>query len=203
MNNERKAYDFRLQNNKIRYLDNFYVSFLRLPENTSNILGASLQRMTRPRIEFEPIRTRVRGHTYLDKGDIKFGEVTMIFLDDEESVTSTLLNLQAMRQLNRHTDIFGDQRHPDWRDYMFDCKCELFNSFEKVTETYILRGCLILGIEYTENTYTDDQSNSEITVTLGMNDIEIILPEKYEELMQWSDETVKRMESQGKIKFTP
>lgn len=137
----------------------------------------------------------MRGHTYVDKGPIQFGEVQMVFHDDEESVVSTMLNLQIMRQLNRHADIFGEENNPKWRDYMFDCKCELYNSREIVTETYILKGCIITDVEYTESDFSNDTTKSEISVTIMMNDIEYLFPEKYESLMNWTQATKQRQEA--------
>lgn len=187
-----QSLNFRQFNNYTRLLDNFYAKFFKLPENMSNLLGANLRRMSRPSIEFESTPLRHKGNQYQDKANARFSDVTFVFDDDEESITSTLINIQVLRQLNKHTDVFGMYGDYVNRDYRFDVQCELLNSQEQITEAYILKDCFIKSVDYTEVNYSDD-TRASITVIVGFDNIHFDFKEEYTPMLDLTPRAERSM----------
>jgi hypothetical protein len=164
---------FSAATEKGRVSDNFYVSFLKLPENTSNILAKQLKSLSRPDVSFEPDSIQHRGYSYSEKGYVRFSPITLEFFDDENAVISTLLYVQIYRQLNKYSDLMGnvpEYMNPADRDYRFDIKVQLFNSKSEITEEYILTRCFITRISHQPYEVTQEDS-AIITVELQFDNI--------------------------------
>ena len=63
----------------------------------------------------------------------------IVFKDDEESVTSMFLYAQIFRQLNKHSDVFGQNDAGKERTFTFGIKVQFFNSLQEPVEEYILK----------------------------------------------------------------
>lgn len=159
---------------KTRISDNFYTKFMKLSENTSNVLGRQVKSISRPDVSFEVNDTKMRGYAYSDKGFVRFTPVTIEFFDDENSVVSSLLYAQVFRQLNKHTDLMNvlpENIIPRDRDYKFDIDVQLFNSLDSETERYILKNCFISRISHLQPEMTTDEQTI-ITVEVSFQNIE-------------------------------
>lgn len=159
-------------NNKNRLIDNFYAEFFRMPAPTGNMLGRQLRSLTRPTISFTVDTQRQKGFTYKNKGDVNISGVTLVFHDDEESITSTLLYIQMMKQLNKYDGVFGDDIK--LRDYKFDVRVRMYNANKDVTETFTMKNCFITEVNYPENAYEND-TESYITVSIEFDNLDIEL----------------------------
>lgn len=169
------------RNNKDRKADQFYVSFLKLPENVSNLLGAQTKRIGRPNLTFETSNINRRHNNYTDMHQIRFDPVNLTLFDDENGLVSQYIYIQLFRQLNRGEDVFN--RWPDLeRDYRFDVKMELFNSSDQVVEGYVLRNCFFSSVEHTELETTTDTTDSEINLTLTYDNIDFFIVDEYVQL---------------------
>lgn len=166
-------------NNRSKQSDSYYVSFFRLPENISNVLGKHLKTITRPNISFEVATTTKRGHQYKDKQQVRFSDISLVFDDDENSIVNMVLYAQMLRQLNKHSDIFGvDNPNPKDRNYKFDIKIELYNSDKKPTEGYVFKDCFISEINPPEGSIIEDRGN-QIQVTLVCDNIQILVIDQF------------------------
>lgn len=174
MANPVMTWDERLQNmnEKNRRNDAFYVTFLGIPENISNILGRQVKSLTRPTFEFMITDKRYRGEVYKDRENLNYTPMSVTFYDDENSIVSAFLNMQVFRQLNKQTDKFG--RWGVDRDYRFDIQIQLFNSSKQCTEEFIVRRCFIQSLNHSDPDISDD-SDCEITVMFEFDNIDIKL----------------------------
>lgn len=169
------------RNNKNRKADQFYVSFLKLPENVGNILGKQTKRITRPNLSFQTSEINRRHNVYQDMNQVRFDPIQLTLFDDENGLTNQFLYIQLFRQMNRGEDVFG--RWPDLdRDYHFDIKMELFNSVDKLVEGYVLRDCFISSIEHTDFDTTNGDTEAEITLSITYNNIEFFIVDEYVKL---------------------
>jgi len=175
---------FSAATEKGRISDNFYVSFLKLPENTSNILAKQLKSLSRPDVSFEPDSIQHRGYSYSEKGYVRFSPITIEFFDDENAVISTLLYVQIYRQLNKYNDLMNNVpefMNPDDRDYRFDIKVQLYNARNEVTEEYILTRCFITRISHQPYEVTQDDP-AIITVELQFDNIAYKVMDEFVEM---------------------
>lgn len=164
-------------------LDNFYVTFYSIPENITNILGRQVQSVTRPNVSFDRFTTKHRRNTYSNSGQIMFDPIAIVFKDDEESVTSMFLYAQIFRQLNKHSDIFGQNDAGKERTFTFGIKVQFFNSLQEPVEEYILKDCFIESIEHTDPLISEDTEN-EITVSIAYDNIEVKVFDRYLSMTQ-------------------
>lgn len=171
------------RNNKSRKADDFYVTFMKLPENVSNILGRQTKRISRPNLTFETSIINRRHNAYNEMNQVRFEPVTLSFFDDENGLLSQTLYIQLFRQLNRGEDITGRWDVLD-RDYKFDVKMEMFNSVGDVVEGYVLRDCFISSMDHNDAETTDEDTLSEINVTLTYNNIDFFIVDKYVKLKE-------------------
>jgi hypothetical protein len=159
------------RNNSTKKSDNFYVSFLRLPNNISNILGRQVRSITRPVLQFEESATRMGRHKHNHIHQVRFEPIRIMFDDDEGSLISQFIHAHVFRQLNIQTSL------PEkWRDLMedddrFDLKVEIFDQTNKVVDGFVLIDCSILSAEMSElNVETD--TNASIDVSIQYDSIE-------------------------------
>lgn len=160
--------------------DNFYVSFLKLPENVSNILGRQIKSIQRPEIEIQYQSNFHKGMQRFDKQNLLFAPVSMVFTDDEAGLTSMLLYSHVMRQQNKLPDLYGREEVLD-RDYRFDVKMQTFDSRDRMTEGYTLKSCFIVNLSHSEPMMASSESN-EITVMLAYDNIDFDIVDGYYDL---------------------
>lgn len=179
MNNPLSGSEMINRNNNSRKVDQFYVTFLKLPENVSNLMGRQTKRITRPNLSFQTSMIKRRHNSYEDMHQVRFEPVNLTMFDDENGLLSQYLYIQLFRQMNRGKDVFGRWPELD-RDYRFDVKMELFNSTGKQVEGYILRNCFISSIEHTD-LETTEETDAEITITLTFDNIDFFVVDDYVE----------------------
>lgn len=161
-------------------VDNYYVKFLKLPENISNMLGRQVKSITRPTISIETSNTFYRGQQYVDKAKPRFNPISVTMQDDESGLTNMILYAHIMRQENVLADLYGREDVLD-RDYRFDVKIEIFDSRDRMTESYTLKSCMITEIEHTQP-ITQGEEDNEIIIQLSYDNIELGILDQYEEL---------------------
>jgi len=164
-------------NNQNRKEDQFYTRFYRMPENIGNFLSRQVKSVTRPNVEFQVADMRHKGYNYRDKQDIMFGPIIITFNDDEEALTSMIMNMQLMRQLNKHVDVYGLWSELN-QDYKFDFKIEYFNSKKQVVEGYVYKDAFISSLEYSSPNIQSDE-DSEITITIMYDNVDILMYDTY------------------------
>lgn len=164
-------------------IDNFYVTFLSIPENITNVLGRQVQSITRPNISFDRFETKFRRNTYQNSGQVRFDPISVVFKDDEESVTSMFLYAQVFRQLNKHVDVFGQNDAGKERKFTFGMKVQFLNSLSEVVEEYIMNDCFIEEINHTDPLISEDTEN-EITVSIAYDNIDILVFDRYLSMTQ-------------------
>lgn len=177
---EQTTADVLNRSNKNRIVDNFYVSYLKLPDNISNLLGRQTLRLDRPTINFETSQIRTRGSQYTDKSQVRFSPVNITLYDDESAITSQFLYTQIFRQMNKMEDLYGkwDDLH---RDYRFDLKVEVFDSADKMMEGFVLRDCFISNINHSQLDISSD-TNAIIDIVLEYDNIDIFIVDEYHSL---------------------
>lgn len=169
------------RNNNNRRVDQFYVSFYKLPENVSNLLGRQTKSIDRPSIRFETSNLHRRHNQYTDMHQPRFSPITITMFDDENGLVNQYIYIQLFRQMNRGEDVFG--RWPDLdRDYRFDVKMEMINSVGKVVEGYILRDCFFSSVDHDRLMTTDEESETEITLEITYDNIDFFVVDDYVEL---------------------
>jgi len=168
------------RNNKNQRVDQFYVSFLKLPENVSNLLGKQTKMIDRPNLTFETSMTNHRHNQFQDMNQVRFDPVSVTLFDDENGLTRQYIYTQLFRQLNRGADVFGRWDVLD-RDYRFDVKMEMFNSVDELIEGYVLRDCFISSIDHTQMSTDDEDTETEITIILTYNNIDFFIVNEYVE----------------------
>jgi hypothetical protein len=176
-----KSYATRSTRNRLG--DTFYVQFLGLPENVSNVLGRQVRTVNRPEVRFEESEVLRRGNQYKEKGFVRFNPVSITFWDDEGAIVSSILYAQVMRQLNHHTDVMGTpaDTSPDTRDYKFDIKVDLMNPEDKVIESFILKRCFLTELNH-DSMNIDDDSEVMITATFAYDNIDYKIFDEYIEM---------------------
>ena len=163
-------------NEQNRKNDSILVTFFGLPENMGNILGRQVKSVTRPTFEVQTAEVRRRGATYKDKQNITTTPITVAFYDDENSITANVIYAQFFRQINKHTDKFGNTGID--RDYRFDMKVELYNAERNVTDAFIVKDCFIQSINHSDPDMADS-SDTEIVIMLEFDNIDIKLFDEF------------------------
>lgn len=169
-------------NNHDKKSDNFYIRYHKLPENTANFLGRQTKDLTRPDITFEFSQIHHRSDRYTQKSQLRFEPITITFADDDESLTSMILNAQLMRQINKHTDVYGLLDAGREREYKFDVQLELFNSQGQVVEGYIFKNCFFSSIQHSQASVASDENNEIITI-LQYDNIDMLFFDTYVSVM--------------------
>jgi hypothetical protein len=172
-------------------VDQFYVTFYNIPENISNILGAQVQSIGRPEIEFEYSKLRGRNYHQNIKHYVNFNPISVIFFDDENSVVSMFLYAQIMRQLGKHKDVFGnvtEDGNYNERKFTFDIGLEIKNPKGVTVEEYILRDCFIQTLEHSQPVVTSDDEENEITAMLNYSNVDIKVFDRFLDIQKQYDE---------------
>lgn len=169
-----------------RIIDNFYCKFFKLPENVANVMGRQVKTITRPEISFDLDPVSFKNFTYAHPGRLTFGSVLVEFFDDENSILSSLLYVQVMRQLNRYKDLMNvapEMIDPAERDYRFDLQVDLYNSNREVTESFILKKCYISSLSHQQPEIVDDGITT-ITAELTFHNVEYKVVDSYVSMLE-------------------
>ena len=169
------------RNNKNRKSDQFYVRYIGLPENVSNLFGRQTKSMGRPSVRFETTEVGHRSNRYTDMQQVRFDPIEVTLFEDENGLTSQALYIQAFRQVNRGEDIFGRWKQEDDGNFRFDIAVDLYNTEEEITESYVLKSCFISAIDHDDIDITDEESEAKIRVTIEVSNIEYALVSDYVE----------------------
>lgn len=162
--------------------DNFLVTYYNLPENVANLLTRQTKDFTRPDITFEFSETNHRRNVYKNQAFLRFDPINITLADDEDSITSMIINAQMFRQMNKHKDHFGVLDPTFRRNYKFDIKLELLNSKEEVTEGYLFTNCFIASFSYTQPAVASDEK-SDIILIVQYDNISVLLFDEYMEVL--------------------
>lgn len=161
-------------------VDNFYVSFLKLSDNVSNLLGRQTKSITRPTLQWETSQTFHRGKQYQNKEEPRFNPITVVLTDDESGLTSMILYAHAFRQQNILYDLYGRSDALD-RDYKFDIVVKTYDSRDRMTESFVLKNCFISSIEHSTPIQQSEEDN-EITVEISYDNIDFQAIDAYDQL---------------------
>ena len=171
---------FNAMSSRSKLSDRFYVKFLGLPENYSNVLGRQIRSFNRPNITFDETEVKKRGFQFKEKGYVRFNPISIVFWDDEGSMVSSILYAQVMRQLNKYVDCFG--REPDAsspeRDYRFDIQYDILTPDDVVVESFILRNCFLTEISHDPITI-DDDGEMTISASFAYDNISVMLFDEF------------------------
>lgn len=149
--------------------DNFSAKFYGIPENYAAVLTRQVRAIGRPTISMDSVDLSRRKGTYVDKGRLHFGDIEVTFFDDDNSITSTIMYVQMMRQQNKYSDKFGTYGFD--RDYRFDVEVNVKSITGQTVETYTLKRCFIKQIAHSGLEY-GVKSEAAITVTLAVDNVE-------------------------------
>lgn len=143
-----------------RKSDNFYLTFLGLPENIANVLSRQVLDSTRPDISFEFSQVNHRGNVYKDKSFLRFEPLNLTFADDENSIVSHILFGQIFRQLNKHPDIFGNIDNGVDREFRFGMRLDLLNSTDTIVEAYQFDKCFISSLNHSDPSIKNSEDST-------------------------------------------
>lgn len=164
------------RNNKTKRNDNFYVKWLRLPDNISNVLGRQTISVSRPSLQFESTPINRRRHQHQSMQQVRYEPVSVTLHDDEGSLTSQFIYTQVYRQLNFGPDIYGKLGLD--REYKFDFKVEIMDSRDEIIDGYVLRDCFISSVDV-DDLNVNDENNTSITVVLIYDTIDFWIVDDY------------------------
>ena len=166
------------RNNATKKIDNFYVSYLRLPDNISNLLGRQTLRISRPIIRFEESDVKKGRHQTNYLHQVRFDPVRISLADDEGSLTSQFIYVHLFKQLDlvetsgKWDHLLGEKK------YHFDIKVQIMDMTGKPVDGYVLKNCTITEVEMTElNIQTDEPASIELTVRY--DDIDFWVVDEY------------------------
>ena len=169
------------RNNNNRKSDQFYVRYLGLPENVSNLFGRQTKSMGRPSITLETTNINHRSNRYTDMQQVRFEPIEVVMFEDENGLTSQAIHIQLFRQINRGKDIFGWWDEEDDGNFRFDIGIDLYNSNEEITESYVLKNCFISNVDFDQVNITDEDTEPEIRLTVEFNNIDYTIVNEYVE----------------------
>lgn len=151
--------------------DEFYVSFLQLPENVSNILGRQVRGIDRPSINFDQAPVGHKNVKQQTVGQILFDPLQIEFIDDANSLALTALYSQIFRQA-------GSKVNPDDKvgdDARFSIRVDVYGPDQTVVEHFTLLGCLITTINSSQGIYSSAEDNIiSVSVVYDMIDFGLI-----------------------------
>lgn len=142
-------------------VDAFYTTFLRMDENTANILGRQVRRIDRPNITFDLSDINTKGLKVPVHNRISYSSATVEFADDDASLVIKALYGQAQRQANENSLLRTS----------FDITIKVYNAIRQVIEEYTYKQCVIESINHSQQVY-DNSTDNTITVTFRYVDVE-------------------------------
>lgn len=152
-------------------VDQFYVTFLELDDNHSNILGRQLKSIDRPNMTLQTSEQYNKGVPIYHHGRIEFNEISLIFIDDDSSLVNKIIyNQLVCNQMGKgNTQGFTAAR--------FSLKIKCFNAAGKIVEEWKLKNCFFMNISHSQQVYADAETPNEITAQIRYDDIEYNFPE--------------------------
>ena len=139
-----------------KQVNHFYCTFLKIDENSANVLGRQIKQVGRPSFTFADPGYRHKGVRLTEPGRIDFDDVTAIFMDDSESLVTKAL----YKQLYKQSRALPTQKLP-----LFDMKVDVLTIDDRVVESFTLIDCWVIGVSHSEQIYAESRDN-EITVRL-------------------------------------
>jgi len=147
--------------------EKFYVTFFKLPENISNILGREVQMSTRPNVSFNESEIFNKSKKWSQKERVDYQPIDVTFIDDMESLINHALYSQIKRQTYVTPTTNGE--------YMFEMLIKIYSANSEIVETILLKHCRIQSINHSEQIYTDS-TNNITTVTIAFNELDYSFP---------------------------
>lgn len=166
------------RNNSTKRVDNFYVSYLRLPDNIANILGRQTKRISRPIVRFEESETKKGRHQTNHINQVRFDPIRISLDDDEGSLISQFVYAHTFKQLYL-IDTPSKWKHLLHEvDYQFDIKVQIMDMTGKVVDGHVLKNCTITEVEMTELSVESDE-NAAIELTIRYDDIDFWIVDEF------------------------
>lgn len=149
-------------------VNDFYVSFFKMPENESNILGRQIKSIERPNLTFQQYQIEYKGVKQYGNGRIDFAPISVTFEDDENSLATRALYYQLYRQ--------SGQKAPSFENSEFEMSVKAYNASQEVVEEFKLKNCFISTINHSENVYSDSTGNI-ISISVVFDTVEYTFPD--------------------------
>lgn len=150
-------------------VDQFYVEFLDMPDNISNILGRQITSIERPTITFREFEYSYKGAAIHDHGKLEFSAVSAVLLDDDKSLTIKAVYDQLYRQLGTGTNISPSEAFENAR-FLLRVKC--FSGSGDLVESFDLLKCFITGVTHSEQVYSDSTTPNTITLSIRYDNVQ-------------------------------
>lgn len=147
--------------------EKFYLSFFKMPENISNILGRDAQVSTRPVFTFNEYELRGKGIKNAGHGRIDYQPIDVSFTDDSCSLVNYALYEQIKRQ--------SGTSELSYATSLFEMIITIYSAEKVIVETILLKYCRIQNISHSEQIYSDS-TNNIITTTIAFNECDYSFP---------------------------
>lgn len=148
-------------------IDQFYVKFLEMPDNDSNILGRQVTSIERPSLTLQQTEINHKGVPIYHHGNVLFNEISIVFIDDDCSLVNKVLYDQIVcRQMGRGK---GEKGFTEAR---FSIQIECYSANGTPIESYRLKQAFFTSISHSQQIYSDSQGMNEITVGVRYTDLE-------------------------------
>ena len=147
--------------------EKFYVSFHKLPENISNILGRDVQVAARPVFTFNEYEIRNKGIKNSGGGRIDYQPIDVSFVDDTQSLVNFALYEQIKRQSGTAPLAYDNS--------LFEILIKIYSAERVIVETILLKYCRIQSISHSEQVYADG-TNNIVTATIAFNECDYSFP---------------------------
>lgn len=148
-----------LVDKKVHHFD---VSFYRMDENLSNILGRQVLDLNRPTITANMTSLYQKGRQLYDPTTIIISPIDVTLADDENSLTTKAVYTFLKKQV----------RSGSVATASFDMNVKLYSFTDKIVEEFTLLQCFIESISHTQQTFGDTDDTNKIIVTIHPMDVD-------------------------------
>lgn len=152
-----------------RESDEFYVHFLRIDDNASNLLGRQVRIISRPEINMNSFDLYQKNKKQNGIGMIDFGEISITFNEDNEGLVNKVLYTQIQRQVGH-----GGMDN-NFQAAAFDIHIKMYNKRDEVIQIYKMTNCLIKNISGTELDVTDTTPTT-LSVSVSYDNLDMEFP---------------------------
>jgi len=149
-------------------VDQFYVKFFKLEDNTANILGRQVRSVGRPSFSLREFDLPHKGKPRMEHGFLEFSETSVEFWDDDQSLTTKALYEQVYRQLGTG----GYKRSESFQNARFELEVDIFDASGKQVENFRLLNCFINNISHSQQVYSNATEQNIITVSVKYDDVQ-------------------------------
>jgi len=146
------------RNLQTKTTDKFYVKFLGVDENTSNILGRQIYSIERPIINFDITELREKMIPSYIHSIVRFDPITIDFRDDVDGAVSKILYDSLIAQNDHQLE-------------EFEIRIEVLDNTHTVVDYYTLKRCYIQNVVGSPLNYSDN-TKATITVTIGFETVD-------------------------------